>query len=596
MKIRREIFTIFLAVLVAAGNSFGVRRIDVGSTSSGAPAVAVNKAGLVLVVWVQDVNKDGNAGTLYYSVFKDGDWSTPKNVGITLNLAWTPQLDIDSKGRFHLAYADGASRLNREIYHAVYDPDTGWSNATMIWNSPENSAWHKIDVNEDIVHIVWYHEHVDPYKGEDIVMQYKGVDEQDWLGLYERISYTAHEKSIHPAFKVRNGRVYVCYMEGVDLKLPWRIFYQEADRGSNWINVPREKLADLGYYPEMDVDEQGDVHIVWSNKTGNFTYRQRVNGNWRAPEIISNKFAPLQFGDIRYKNNLLVATWVQNDALGTSTYYSKKSKKGEWDLPVQIDQGTAAYAPRVWLDDNGYAHFVWEDSRKIYYERISMPIPDPFIQLSTNSLSFTVEGANPEPETFTVKNIGEKGLNYTISTDQDWLSVTPVSGQLDKEEEHEIQVTVDAMELDEGTYTGTIEISSPQAVNSPQQVIVTLEVLAPPIYPPLNFKGEVIENMALFYREYLHKLSWEANPQNRDITHYRLYEIDGVNTILLEEFDASTFEYTRRHINPNKVYNYELWAVDKKGRTGTEPATLTLGSAGGAKTNSQVSVKSDWKK
>jgi len=183
-----------------------------------------------------------------------------------------------------------------------------------------------------------------------------------------------------------------------------------------------------------------------------------------------------------------------------------------------------------------------------------------------------------------VKNIGEKSLNYTLNVDQDWLTATPTNGNLVQDEEQETQVTVDAYNLDEGTYTGTIEVSSKQAINSPQTVTVHLEVLAPPIYPPLNFSGQVLENKALFYREYIHKLTWESNPLNRNIESYRVYELDGVNNIFLEELPATTFEYTRRHTLKGKSYNYELWAVDDKGRTGKDPAKITIG---GSSTNNK---------
>jgi hypothetical protein len=125
-------------------------------------------------------------------------------------------------------------------------------------------------------------------------------------------------------------------------------------------------------------------------------------------------------------------------------------------------------------------------------------------------------------------------------------------------------------------------------------VSVTLDVLAPPIYPPSNFVGEVLENKALFYREQIHKLTWEANPLNRDIEKYRLYENDGVNNIFLEEFPAGTFEYTRRHTVKGKTYTYELWAVDTKGRAGKDPATVTVGGASSnnrQKTQKSVDIK-----
>jgi hypothetical protein len=578
MKKWRCLLALPLLILLISSTSYAEKNLDPGASSAGAPFVAVNKDGVVLAVWLRDTNADNNAGKIFYNVFKEGNWSGAKNAGITLIQGWTPQVDVDSRGNFHVTYPDGASRLGREIYHCVYNPDSGWDRPEMIWNSPENSAWAKIDLHDnDIITIIWQHEHADPYTGHDINIQSKHIDEQAWPGLYERISYTAYNLSCHPAFKVRNERVYVCYMEGTPLSLPWRILYKEADRGSNWINVPAVQIEGNGYYPELAVDDIGGVHVVWSGKAGNVMCRQKVEGQWKKTEVISSKYSALQHVNLQYKNTLLVATWAQNDSEGgRSIHYARKMLNGKWETPVRVAKGSNAYACKIWLDNNGYAHFVWDDNRRVYYEKISMPIPEPFIQLSTNSLSFVVEGKNPDPETVVLKNPGEKSLDYTINVDKDWLSVSPPSGKLNKGEEEGLEIIIDAYGLDEGSHTGTIEVSSQQAINSPQYINVALEVLAPPIYPPQNFMGEVLENMALFYREYMHHLTWEHNPQNRDIDLYKLYESDGVNYILLAELPSSATEYIRRHIQKNKEYNYELWAVDDKGRTGNEPAELTI--------------------
>jgi hypothetical protein len=582
MKTWRYLLVFGLSIILFSMTAYGKKNMDPGAATAGAPAVAVNKDGVVLVVWVRNTNKDNNAGQLYYDVFKNGQWAGPKNAGITRALAWTPQLDVDSEGNFHIAYPDGTSRLSREIFHSVYNPVTGsWSQESMIWLSPENSGWARIHVSDDVIYIVWYHEHVDPYQGSDIVMQSKGIHDQSWPSLYERISYTANNLGSHPAFKVKDGRVHVCYMEGSPLTLPWRIFYKEADQGSNWMNVARHQLADTGYYPELEVDDDGDVHVVWSNKNGNLSYRERHNGSWRVTEVISSRYALHQFPDIRYKNNILVAAWAQNDGQGgVSCHYARKFLDGKWEEPVVVANGSQAYACKVWLDDFGYAHFVWaENYNTVYYEKLAVPIPGPFLQLDKTSLSYTVEGKNPDPATVVLKNIGENPLNFTVKSQMDWISVSPVSGNLKQDDEQELTVYVDAFNLDEGSHVGTVEISSKEAINSPIQLTVELDVLAPPIFPPANFAGEVLVNKSLFYREYIHKLTWDSNPQNRNIEKYLIYEVDGVNTIFLEELPSTVFEYTRRHTDRAKTYTYELWAVDNKGRTGNDPATLTLGAA-----------------
>jgi hypothetical protein len=575
MDRKKTFITGCLVLLLIPFLGYGQRNISNTGAESGYPAVAVNEDGVILVCWPEGGHE---AGTLYYSVFKDGFWSTPKNTKLTRYEIWFPQLEVDASGMFHLAYSDGKSRLNREIYHATYDSETDlWSSGTMIWKSEENSAWQRISIDKERIYILWHHENAGKYLGHDIIYQSKMNNVDFWPTAYERVSWTADDNSTHPDFKVFNERIYAVYMEGVGDSGPWRVFFKEGARGSAWQNIPVEELAGTGYRPALTLDDDRNVYVVWATKAGTYLAREKINGIWRATQVISDKFSPQQFGDIDCRNNVVVATWAQSDALGQSAYFAKKNAgTGAWEKPVQIAQGASGLFPRVWIDGNGYAHFVWQDRGDIYYDKYSVPPPAPFLQVEPQSLGFTIEGQNPDPVTVLVRNIGEKVLNYEVSVDQDWMVVTPASGNLKQDEEDELMVTVDARTLDEGVHTGTIEITSKEALNSPLQMKVTLDVLAPPIYPPNNFVGEVLENKALFYREYIHRLTWESNPLNRDIEKYRIYEIDGVNTIFLEELSATTFEYTRRHTIPGKTYSYELWAVDNKGRAGNDPARVNL--------------------
>ena len=564
-----------LLILIIPFHVYGqLRNISNTGAESGYPSIAVNEQGIILVCWPEGGHE---AGTLFYSFFKDGVWSNPKNTKLTRYQIWFPQLAVDAAGKFHLGYSDGKSRLNREIYHAVFDPDTeAWSSGTMIFKSEENSAWQRISIDKERIYILWHHENAGKYLGHDIVFQSKMNNVDFWPSAYERLTWTADDNSTHPDFEVRNDRVHAVFMEGVGDSGPWRIFYKESGRGSAWQNIHVEELSGSGYRPALTIDNDGNVYAVWSTKSGSYMAKEKINGIWRGTQVISDKFAPQQFGDIHHRNSVVVATWAQTDALGQSAYYAKKNAGGSWDKPVQIAQGSSGLFPRVWIDGNGYAHFVWQDRGDIFYDKYAVPPPDPFLQVEPQSLGFTIEGQNPDPAILLVRNIGEKVLNYTVTVDQDWMTLTPTSGNLQKDEEEELQLTIDARTVDEGVHTGTIEFTSKEALNSPLMVSVTLDVLAPPIYPPTNFKGDVLENKALFYREHMHKLTWEANSLNRDIEKYRIYEVDGVNNIFLEELPATTFEYTRRHTLKEKTYTYELWAVDNKGRTGNDPATVTM--------------------
>jgi len=107
--------------------------------------------------------------------------------------------------------------------------------------------------------------------------------------------------------------------------------------------------------------------------------------------------------------------------------------------------------------------------------------PPPQIWTNTKNLSFeaTVGGSDPSSQTLRVKNSGDGTLNYTISDDASWLTINPTSGSSSGgENRHTVSVDIDG--LSQGTYTGTITITDPDASNSPQEVNVSLELSSPP--------------------------------------------------------------------------------------------------------------------
>jgi len=108
-------------------------------------------------------------------------------------------------------------------------------------------------------------------------------------------------------------------------------------------------------------------------------------------------------------------------------------------------------------------------------------VTNPAIWVNVSSMSFTATmgGTNPSSKTLQVKNTSAGTLNYTISDDADWLSVSPTGGSsTDSINEH--TVSADISGLSEGNYSGTISITDSNAANSPQTVSVTLKISGPP--------------------------------------------------------------------------------------------------------------------
>lgn len=92
----------------------------------------------------------------------------------------------------------------------------------------------------------------------------------------------------------------------------------------------------------------------------------------------------------------------------------------------------------------------------------------PAISLSKTALSFVASGS----DTFTVSNSGTGTLNWSVSDNASWISVSPSSGQ----NSGTVTVTVNSSGLSNGTYSGTVTVSDSNASNSPQTVLVTLTV------------------------------------------------------------------------------------------------------------------------
>ena len=103
------------------------------------------------------------------------------------------------------------------------------------------------------------------------------------------------------------------------------------------------------------------------------------------------------------------------------------------------------------------------------------------IEPNRTSLSFKViaDQSNSTSKSFTIKNSGEGTLNYSISNDATWLSVSPQTG-CSKGITIDHEASVDISGMSEGKYTATITISASEASNNPQTIAVSLKINPPP--------------------------------------------------------------------------------------------------------------------
>jgi len=80
-----------------------------------------------------------------------------------------------------------------------------------------------------------------------------------------------------------------------------------------------------------------------------------------------------------------------------------------------------------------------------------------------------------------VSNAGSGVVNYQVSADQSWLSVSSTKGNV-RNEVDQIAVTIDPKSIKKaGTHKGVVRIASEDAFNSPQQVNVLMKIPGPKI-------------------------------------------------------------------------------------------------------------------
>ena len=99
-------------------------------------------------------------------------------------------------------------------------------------------------------------------------------------------------------------------------------------------------------------------------------------------------------------------------------------------------------------------------------------VPGPTLSVTSTALDFN---ASQNTLTFSITNVGTQTLEWNISDNQDWMSVSPTSGSTTAEQDI-VTVTVDRSGLAAGDYSGSVTVTS----NGGDQVVaVSMEILPP---------------------------------------------------------------------------------------------------------------------
>ncbi|MDP8239170.1 MAG: choice-of-anchor D domain-containing protein [Candidatus Hatepunaea meridiana] len=193
------------------------------------------------------------------------------------------------------------------------------------------------------------------------------------------------------------------------------------------------------------------------------------------PNVGVNKTVSVQMTVPPPELSLSVSTLDFGSTDNEKTFTITNSGEGTLEWAITVDENWLSASPtsgttttgssvititvdRDGLSDGSYNGAITVDPNVGANKTVSvqMTVSPPELSLSVSTLDF---GSTDEEKTFTITNNGAGRLTWTVTKDQDWLSVSPNSGETMSETD-EVTVTVDRSGLSAGGFEAEISVSS----------------------------------------------------------------------------------------------------------------------------------------
>lgn len=129
----------------------------------------------------------------------------------------------------------------------------------------------------------------------------------------------------------------------------------------------------------------------------------------------------------------------------------------------------------------------------------------------------------------------------------------------------------------EGTYTVQLIVNDGTYDSAPATATVSAKFY--PVLPPAAAKIERLVNDKIFFKEYINKVTWQANPQNKvTITGYKVYKkVKGAadsSYQLVTQMAANAFSYEERGLKADQLYTYKITSLSSRGKE-SDPVSVS---------------------
>ena len=168
---------------------------------------------------------------------------------------------------------------------------------------------------------------------------------------------------------------------------------------------------------------------------------------------------------------------------------------------------------------------------------------DPKIAQSPTAFSFSgQEGASdPASQTLSLMNQGDGSFSWSLAESIPWLTLSAHSGTTTNETDT-VNLTAQISGLEEGTYSGIVQVQSDEATNSPVSIPITL-TLAPPT-PPASAV-----------------LQWSPNIEP-DVAGYKVYQGISPGGYGSPVDVGPVTSHTVENLQPGTTYYFSVTAYD----------------------------------
>jgi hypothetical protein len=291
--------------------------------SSWAQDIVVDIEGNVFLVWYDytDYAGSGTDGDIFYKhrTASTSTWSTTEVVSTeSTENSGHPSIAIDIKGNLHVTWHDttdyASCGTDFDIFYKHWDfPTSSWGSTEVVSTESIGISWTP-DIVVDVeggAYVVWYDGTNILSSGTDMDIFYKHriASDSTWTTT-EIVSTESTSESNQPFIALDlAGNLHVAWNDFTDYGgagSDWDVFYKRWDDSlSTWTvtEIISTEGAGVSYWPSLDVDTSGNVHISWqdtidhagSGSDGDIFYRrwEPSSNLWTNIEVVSTESTDL---------------------------------------------------------------------------------------------------------------------------------------------------------------------------------------------------------------------------------------------------------------------------------------------------------------